>query len=271
MKNTGDENLFNRICAEFKHAPLGATYYLFAILAVAYTCVTGVTAYLKATNLNPVDYLQYATALIQLGIGLVIPLLLVRIFQSGMAPPPSLLNNNWESVLSTFDSKIWKNKRLVVRTDKLKALSDSKVFHYRFSLTGSTTFKATLTSPAAAKLCGPVYDHEFILYQVEFDKELKANETVELCLQYEVEDATFSMKPFAALAANNLKLYNRVEYKLNFPEDKPQDVKFEVKNINTGAVVGGSINQLFPKPDGTYNHSLSTLTHSNRYVFSWSW
>jgi hypothetical protein len=271
MSNAGDGNLISRIIAEFKHAPLGATYYLFAILAVSYTFITGVVTYLKATDLKAVDYFQYVAVVIKLGIGLIIPLLLVRVLQSGRSDAPLLLNNNWESVKSTFDMKVWKNKRLVVRTDKLKALSATKVFNYRFFLTGSNTFKATLTSPTTAKLCGPVYDHEYILYQVELEREYKDNETVELCLQYEVDDPSSSMKPFAALAANNLRSYNQVEHKISFPADKPKDVKFEVKNINTGAVVGGSINQLFPNPDGTYNHALLNLTQSNRYVFSWSW
>lgn len=268
-----DRNWLNKflrsVVSEFKHQPLGATYYLFMVLVG----LSGGVGWLRTLFVQDSEYLPYiqgALYLLITGTIITVPLMLWKLLATRNVGPPAL-NPNLESLATTFEVEAWETGRTVIRKDRLKAVALSKQFVYRFRPTGSVSMKVNLLEPRSARLTGPVHHHDYILYQIEFNDPIETNQVVDVSLSYEIEDPNCTMKPFHSVVAANLCRFGSLANVIRFRDGQPDGVAFEITDGRTGALVEERIGSLFPDEQGVYSWRVAKVSTTNVYRISWRW
>ena len=255
--------------SEFRHHPLGSTYYLFMILVGLSAAVAWVNARFEA-NQQLLPYIQGVLYVLIAAVIIMIPLVLHAVLATRNGGPGAL-NPTLESLTTTFEVEAWKSGRKVIRKDRLRASAPTKVFVYRFRPSGSIVMTATLKEPIDAKLTGPVHQHDYILYQVEFDKPIGVGETVTVAFEYEVNDPNCTMKPYHSVVAANLLGFGSLSNKVKFLRDNVDGVMYEVTDVRTGAHLDRERGALFSDSGGVYTWSVERVLTANEYWISWRW
>jgi hypothetical protein len=262
------KDLLDRIKEEFRHHPLGATYYLFMIISAVIVPAGFFLAWMQ----DPVK-MGYLSVGLSVGGWILALTLLFFVVRSRFPRRPSVLalNPTVISLETTFELEVRRTARKVIRRDKLKAISSTKNFTYRFIPSGSISMAARLLSPGTAKFAGPRYDRNQVLFQATFDKPLEKNQIVDIAIEYTVDDPGATMKPYTALVAANLISFNRLVQHLKFPEDKPDSVEFEVTDTKTGTAMEPRRSGLYLNPAGDYIWEVNGVLSSNTYWVFWRW
>lgn len=259
----------DKIVEEFKHQPLGATYYLFSIL-VAFAGAAGIV--IKFFSLSDpaqavpryfwIAFIVFAALSI-----IVVPILILRILKSRDSQP-KWLNPDMTVVSSQHTESVWRNQRIHERQDRLRATRATGTYFFRFVLTGAPALKVFLLSPG--KLTGPVVRQNAVLYQVRFPSPLGSGDTYDLHLRFEASDPAESMSTFTAISGASARYRCPVDFTLVFPEDRPAAVSYEVCANGTGIPLH-PIKDLYCDERGGYHCETGTIGADELHVISWTW
>ncbi|WP_257386064.1 hypothetical protein [Tahibacter caeni] len=264
--------VWRSITGEFRHQPLGATYYLLAGLALLLTAVSAARNILTSAFPAVLPYLPGTPYLITAAVLLlVVPFVKLRKREAPEPAPNSVLNPELESLLTTFEVDAWKTGRKVVRRDRIRAIAPTRYFTYRFRPTGSVTMKARLVEPRSAKLTGPGPQHDFIFYRVEFDAPLAPGRVVDVCLEYDVDDTSSTMSPFHSFVGVGFRKVTELRNVVRFPKDHAADVTFEITDWRTGSLTNRQTGRLLPDEKGEYTWQPTEVSPVNIYYVSWRW
>jgi hypothetical protein len=258
-----------QIVAEFKHQPLGATYYLFSILVFLAGAAGIVIKFLSLTDPSDAIPRYFWVALIVFVVlsVIVVPILILRILKSrDLQPLP--LNPDVEVISSKHTETVWKTKRVHERQDRLRATALTDTYFFRFKLTGTPKLTVALNSPGT--LTGPVVRQDAVLYQIRFPEPLNCGDTYDLQLRFEVDDPAASMNTFTAINGSSSRYQGAANFTLVFPNEKPTAVSYEVCAIGTGVPLH-PIKDLYSDGNGGYHCKTSLIKTNELHVISWVW
>lgn len=151
----------------------------------------------------------------------------------------------------------------------LRAVDDTKLYKFRFRVSGSGSIQVKLLS-SGAKLMGPVPNgNGYESYQIEFDHILKVGEVISVTYQINITDPSKTMKHFIADSFTNAAAYGSFKGIYNF-STAPQQVLKEVVSCITGES-SEPIEMLCPAGPARYELNIPQVKENMSYTVSWVW